>query len=148
MARLWLDARAPVSNAQQQLEAAREQALENEITGSTDACTRLIDLQRENKILSNLVKQYEATIEVIMGKFRLQTDLVHKQKIAIQRECDFELAKEKQLNDELRKENIALADKLQESVDVVRFVLANSEDEAEGGGMHAHSLLHKELHKE
>ncbi|KAI8838888.1 hypothetical protein BJ741DRAFT_600882 [Chytriomyces cf. hyalinus JEL632] len=129
-----------------QLEAAREQALENEATGCSDTGSRIIELQRENKILNNLIKQYEASIEAIMIKFRLQTDLVQKRKHSMQREADAELAKEKAVNDELRRENILLAAKLNESVNVIRLALVahdnDDDDDERDAGLRGASLLH------
>ncbi|KAJ3282713.1 hypothetical protein HDU79_009703 [Rhizoclosmatium sp. JEL0117] len=112
----------------QQLETAKQHNIEAEANGSSDAATRVIELQRETRILNHLIKQYEATIEVIMTKFRLQTDLIQKQKQSMQIEADRKLAAEQAANEELRQENIRLQAKLQESIQVMRLALLAYDD--------------------
>ncbi|KAJ3211586.1 hypothetical protein HDU82_005513 [Entophlyctis luteolus] len=116
-----------------------------------DARTRILELQRETRILHQLTKQYEATIEVIMSKFRLQADLVQKEKERMKREADAELAQQMEMNADLRQENVELQTKLYESVEVIRMALqAQGEDEEgreEDATLEAASLgiMHKEL---
>ncbi|KAJ3073783.1 hypothetical protein HDU98_000703 [Podochytrium sp. JEL0797] len=129
-----------------QLETARAQALEAEASGSSDATVRARELQRETRILNHLIKQYEATIEVIMAKFRLQTDLIQKQKQTLQQEFDVKLAEERAANEALRQENIQLQMRLQESVDVIRRALDAHEEEesAELNEVAKKELAHKD----
>ncbi|KAI8851729.1 hypothetical protein BC829DRAFT_112748 [Chytridium lagenaria] len=42
------------------------------------------ELVKENRILNQLIKQYESTMEVIMAKFRAQTSLIQKEKHTLQ----------------------------------------------------------------
>ncbi|KAJ3327010.1 hypothetical protein HDU76_012436 [Blyttiomyces sp. JEL0837] len=70
---------------------------------------RIVELQKENRLLNQLIKQYESTMEVIMSKFRAQT-----------------LA-----NQSLREENMRLAEKLDESVNVIRLALRTMDEDEE-----------------
>ncbi|ORY44392.1 hypothetical protein BCR33DRAFT_785076 [Rhizoclosmatium globosum] len=117
----------------QQLETAKQHNIEAEANGSSDAATRVIELQRETRILNHLIKQYEATIEVIMTKFRLQTvrggvGPNSKAKAKYADEADRKLAAEQAANEELRQENIRLQAKLQESIQVMRLALLAYDD--------------------
>ncbi|KAJ3121934.1 hypothetical protein HK100_012181 [Physocladia obscura] len=127
-----------------QLQVARQQALEAEANGSSDAASRVAELQRETRILNQLTKQYEATIEVIMSKFRLQTDMIQKEKERMKREAEMELAEERAANEELRRENIQLQIQLQHSVHVVREALLAYEQDDISNEAATFAILHRD----
>ncbi|KAH6576614.1 hypothetical protein BASA62_001308 [Batrachochytrium salamandrivorans] len=79
-------------------------------------------LQKENQVLSQLVKQYESTLEVIMGKFRTQTNLIQQERMALRADA------EKMLHDE--RKNTRLAEHLDQCAHVMREV-SSSNDEAD-----------------
>nr|KAJ3421243.1 hypothetical protein HK105_004128 [Polyrhizophydium stewartii] len=62
-----------------------EQALAPYAPTKDDDRIRFKELQKENRILSQLVKQHESTLEVVMSKFRLQT--VRAYEPATKRQC-------------------------------------------------------------
>ncbi|KAJ3196155.1 hypothetical protein HK101_009895 [Irineochytrium annulatum] len=87
-----------------------------------DADTKYSELLKENRLLNQLIKQYESTLEVIMAKFRVQT--------ALQIEWSRNLDQERQENSRLRLENVRLSERLDESVNVIRMAI-EADDETE-----------------
>ncbi|KAH6583685.1 hypothetical protein BASA60_001330 [Batrachochytrium salamandrivorans] len=87
-------------------------------------------LQKENQVLSQLVKQYESTLEVIMGKFRTQTNLIQQERMALRADAEKMLHDERNENAMLRIENTRLAEHLDQCAHVMREV-SSSNDEAD-----------------
>ncbi|KAJ3094838.1 hypothetical protein HDU97_007531 [Phlyctochytrium planicorne] len=96
------------------------------------------DLLRENRILNQLIKQYESTMDVIMAKFRAQTvesqpvTLIQKEKQALQNDWNQNLMAERNENMKLRKENILLSEQLEAALSAIRNALQASSNEDEG----------------
>ena len=78
------------------------------------------DLQKENHILNHLIKQYEATLDVVMAKFRTQTQHMQLDSYDAQREVMQMLDAERVENSLLRADNVRLAEQLTLCVQMVR----------------------------
>ncbi|KAJ3406250.1 hypothetical protein HDV05_006114 [Chytridiales sp. JEL 0842] len=97
--------------------------------------SNFIDLVKENRSLNQTIKQYEATMGVIMSKFRLQATSINKEKEALQKTARQLLEDEREQNQKLREENTRLVEKLEESFNVIRQALrADAEDDEEEYG--------------
>ncbi|OAJ44899.1 hypothetical protein BDEG_28082 [Batrachochytrium dendrobatidis JEL423] len=91
---------------------------------------RFRDLQRENQVLSQLVKQYESTLEIIMSKFRSQTHLIQQERQELRDNTDRILDQERTENELLREENTRLTEHLGKCIQVMREA-SSANDEAD-----------------
>jgi hypothetical protein len=58
---------------------------------------KLLELQAENQTLAALLKQYESAIEIIMSKFRLQTEMLNQNRLDMMLELEDKLLIERVL---------------------------------------------------
>jgi hypothetical protein len=89
------------------------------------------ELLIENKVLNDLIKQHEQTLESIMKKFRQQTLIIQQEKKEIRNQLKNDLEKEKSENSLLRNENMELTIKLQELTELLRNTLNDDLNESE-----------------
>ncbi|KAJ3158483.1 hypothetical protein HDU86_002708 [Geranomyces michiganensis] len=90
--------------------------------------TRYVELQKENQLLNQLIKQYESTLEVVMGKFRSQAQAIQKEKHDLQLKLERSLHDERQTISQLRGENTALQTQLGTCLNVMRQAVAVDDD--------------------
>eukprot|EP00842_Homolaphlyctis_polyrhiza_P004535 jgi/Hompol1/5082/HPOL_004161-RA len=82
------------------------------------------ELLKESQVLAQLVKQYESTLEVVMSKFRAQTNLAQRERQETRKDIERMLEEERKENALLRMENTRLADYLSRSVQVMRQAIS------------------------
>ncbi|KAJ3117716.1 hypothetical protein HDU96_005846 [Phlyctochytrium bullatum] len=100
---------------------------EDEVAAADSKDRNYVELLKENRVLNQLIRQYEATLEVVMSKFRAQTSLIQREKKVLQDEWHANLLAARAENDSLRKENILLSEQLEESMKAIRQALQADE---------------------
>ncbi|KAJ3037170.1 hypothetical protein HDV00_001981 [Rhizophlyctis rosea] len=112
--------------------AGEEAPRERGIVDFTEFDTKYAELQKENQLLNQTIKQYETTLEIIMAKFRTQAQTIQKEKHDLQLQLERVLEEERQSNEALRQENCSLQEQLSTSLQVMRqAVQADEESNAE-----------------
>ncbi|KAI8907015.1 hypothetical protein DFJ77DRAFT_514149 [Powellomyces hirtus] len=109
----------PQQHQQQQQSQPRTSA-----PGREQYDTRYVELQKENQLLNQLIKQYESTLEVVMGKFRTQAQMIQKEKHDLQLKLEHALREERATILQLRGENTALQTHLGTCLNVMRDAVA------------------------
>ncbi|KAJ3225442.1 hypothetical protein HK099_006813 [Clydaea vesicula] len=89
---------------------------------------KLSEIGKENIILNQLIKQYESTLELVINKLKVQTQLLHKEKLDFQIRLDQALEQEKKKNELLMEENFDLKKKLDSSLNTIRRSIELSSD--------------------
>ncbi|KAI8585479.1 hypothetical protein BDZ88DRAFT_432654 [Geranomyces variabilis] len=90
--------------------------------------TRYMELQKENQMLNQHIKQCEGTLEVVMSKFRSQAQAFQKEKHDFQLKLERSLRDERQTILQLRGENAALQTQLGTCLSVMRQAVAADDD--------------------
>ncbi|KAJ3055225.1 hypothetical protein HK097_011108 [Rhizophlyctis rosea] len=134
----WQENRDLIRALQEQAKALRNEIITNDTTGGpprergpidfAEFDTKYAELQKENQLLNQTIKQYETTLEIIMAKFRAQTQTIQKEKHDLQLQLESVLEEERQSNAILRKENTFLQERLDESLQVMRQAVRSDED--------------------
>ncbi|KAJ3279331.1 hypothetical protein HK104_001555 [Borealophlyctis nickersoniae] len=129
-----------IQSLQAQASALREQLLDGQPSsgggsgrdrGSVDFAdydTRFAELQKENQLLNQTIKQYESTLEIVMSKFRAQTQTIQRERHEVQRQLERVLEDERQTNRALREENLVLQERLDTSLRVMREAVRVDEE--------------------
>ncbi|KAI9092669.1 hypothetical protein DFS34DRAFT_632722 [Phlyctochytrium arcticum] len=89
--------------------------------------SRYGDIQRENQLLNQTIKQYETTLEILMTKFRSQAHSIQKEKHDLQLKLEHTLQEERVNNTSLKNENTILQEQLSNCLRVMREAL-NADD--------------------
>ncbi|TPX71513.1 hypothetical protein SpCBS45565_g01042 [Spizellomyces sp. 'palustris'] len=89
--------------------------------------TRYAELQKENQLLNQLIKQYESTLEIVMSKFRSQAQSIQKEKRELQLKLERTLEEERAINTTLRTENTTLQEQLDSCIRVIREAVSMDE---------------------
>ncbi|KNC97919.1 uncharacterized protein SPPG_06909 [Spizellomyces punctatus DAOM BR117] len=89
--------------------------------------TRYAELQKENQLLNQLIKQYESTLEIVMSKFRSQAQSIQKEKRELQLKLERTLEEERAINTTLRTENKTLQEQLDSCMRVIREAVSVDE---------------------
>ncbi|KAI9152528.1 hypothetical protein H9P43_009320 [Blastocladiella emersonii ATCC 22665] len=90
---------------------------------------RIVELQRDNAHLMGTLKEYESTLELIMGKFRAQVQLAQQEKKRIYAECQAQLDAEKRRSETLAEEKVSALSHLETAQAVMRESLRLSAEE-------------------
>ncbi|KAI8822213.1 uncharacterized protein EV422DRAFT_619343 [Fimicolochytrium jonesii] len=126
MARVVESLKAEIATLKSSQPPAEPEAPPTTYLGDFD--TRYLELQKENQILNQIIKQYETTLEVVMGKFRSQAQSIqkdkHEQKIRMERS----LKDERGTITHLRAENATLRSHLGTCLNVMRQAVAAADD--------------------
>ncbi|KAJ3177969.1 hypothetical protein HDU85_005686 [Gaertneriomyces sp. JEL0708] len=94
-----------------------------------DKDARYAELQKENQILNQTIKQYETTLEILMVKFRQQAQQIHNSTISSHTQLRSILDTERSLNASLREENTRLQEQLDDCIRVMRESLNADDDD-------------------
>ncbi|TPX45470.1 hypothetical protein SeLEV6574_g03846 [Synchytrium endobioticum] len=104
---------------------------------------KYLDLQKEVQVLNQIIKQYESTLDIVMGKLRAQAVTAQREKMELQVKLQKALDDERAISQSLRTENAILQSRLDDAFRAIREALgAASEDLTDLFSSNNHHGLH------
>ncbi|KAI8813585.1 hypothetical protein BJ742DRAFT_672528, partial [Cladochytrium replicatum] len=104
---------------------------------------RFSELHKENQLLNQLIKQYESTLEVVMGKFRAQTQNIARDKQELHAQLERAVEEERFEKDQLRLQNLILQEQVDSCFRIIREAVRADEEEEEKAGAFVSSMMNE-----